>query len=264
MATFADDAQKTLDQGVVLFEDIHESCVRRHEDAALVAPLFVPAALKAASARGANEIPQCTAFGLQGDALAKASHVLSAYFHALQQLAAFNSSTVSDPGQQAAASAALATRLNPVQVDSVGKLAGLVTQLFTERYQQRHLVHILIEADRSITSITQGFEDVVSKDYEGLLREEQQTLAAQYQGVVDSKAPATTLLLNRAYSEDLNGLKRRRAAAEAYVEALQQIREGHHRLAQSASRLKGRELMAALQPYTEKLEGLLPTLQKGF
>ncbi len=263
VATFSADAQKALDQGSATFKDIHASCVRRHEDAAPIAPIFMPAAPKEASSGSGDEIPQCTVFARQGDALAKASNVLSAYFRALQQLAAFNSSTVSGPGQQAAASAAVAAQLKPVQVDSISKLANLVTELFTQQYQQRRLLHVLLEADPSITSITQGFADIASKDYVGLLAEEQQTLAARYQGVSESKGLASTLLLNRAYSEDLNTLKRRKAAAEAYVEALRSIREGHHQLAESAKRLNAKQLTAALQPYTEKLEGLLPALQQG-
>jgi len=264
VASFAGNAEKTLDGGAALFGDIHASCVRRHRAAAPLSPIFFPAALQAASSGEPPEIPQCAAFAPQGEALGKASQVLSAYFRAMQQLASFNSTTVSGPGEQAASSIAMASGLSFTQVDSTSKLANLLTQAFTERYRQGNLVKMLSQADPSIASVTQAFEDIVAKDYEGLLREEQQTLAAEYQAVADMKAPATVLLLNRAYAGDLDQLNGRKAAAKAYVEALHQIREGHHALAQNARSLKAKELAAALQPYTDKLQGLLPIFEKRF
>ncbi len=258
VATFAADAEKTADAGAALFVDIHASCVRRHMAAAPVSPIFFPAALHAASAGAPPEIPQCAAFKPEGEALVQESKVLSAYFRALQQLASFNSTSVSGAGGQTGFNIALANGLNMTQMDSISKLANVITEAFTESYRQRDLVKVLVEADSSIASVTQGFEDIVSKDYEGLLREEQQTLPAQYQAVADSKDPGTILLLNRAFSSDLNELRQRKAAAEAYVEALQQVREGHHTLAEMAKRLKPKQQGLALQRYTDRLEKLLP------
>jgi hypothetical protein len=263
VASFSGNAEKTVAGGIALFADIHGSCVRRHTAVGPLRPNFFPAGLLAASTGSPPEFPQCAAFASQGEALAKASEVLSAYFHTMQQLASFNSTTVSGPGEQAASSIALASGLNYTQADSVSKLASLLTEAFTERYRQRDLVKVLSQADSSVAALTRAFEEIVVKDYEGLLREEQQTLAAEYQAVADVKAPATILLLNRAYADDLNDLNRRKGAAEAYVQALRQVRDGHHTLATNARRgFSGKELAAALQPYTDKLEGLLPTFDR--
>lgn len=264
IAAFAGSAQKVLQQSPAIFTDIHDSCVRRHLDARPITPLYLPSPSQDSAPGSPNESPVCAPFGPQGQALTKASDVLAAYFEAIEQLAAFNTSSVGTTSLQAAEYAATAAQLSTTQIDSVGKLAGLVTQAFTEHYRQSHLVKYLREADPSISSVTQGFEDIVAKDYEGLLREERQTITARYQNVGTAGNNATILLLNRAYTDDLNELHRRAAAADAYVEALEQIRAGHHQLAQNAGHLHAKELSLALQPYTAKLQALVPVLQKGF
>jgi hypothetical protein len=262
VASFAGNAEKTFEDGAVLFGDLHGTCERRHAAAAVVSPIFFPAALRAASEGNPPELPACAAFAREGEDLTKASAVLSDYFRSMQQLASFDSTTVSGPSAQGATSIAGTSGLNYTQVDSVSKLASLLTEAFTERYRQHDLVKILSRADPSIGSLTQAFEDIVAKDYAGLLSEEQRSVAAQYQSVADTKVPATILLLNRAYLDDLNELNRRKATAEAFVQALRQIRDGHHMLAQNAKRLKAKDLTVALQPFTDKLEGLLPVVEK--
>jgi hypothetical protein len=262
VATFASSAEKTMDGGPGLFTDIYGSCVRRHLAMEPLKPIFFPVGPKAVSTGATPEPPACAAFLRQGEALAKASNLVSAYFRSVQQLASFNSTTVSGPGAQAASNVAVASGLNLTQVDSATKLAGLITQAFTERYREGNLKRILTEADPRINALTQAFADVIGKDYAGLLKEEQQTLAAQYQEVGDRKDPATILLLNRSFGEENSRLNERKAAAQAYVEALAQIREGHHTLATNAKKLTTKDLEAALQNYSDKLTSLLPLIEK--
>ncbi len=264
IATFAGTAQSALEQGPAIFRDLHGSCLRRHSDADPITALYLPPPPGTATPNVANENPVCTPLAPQGDALTKASDVLAAYFRAMQQLASFNTSTVSAANQQAAENAAVGAQLPLNQVDSLGKLAGFITDAFTGHYQRSRLAQYLRQADPSISSVTRGFEEIVSEDYGGLLREERQTFTARYQNIGDSGSSATILLLNRAYTDDLKELDRRKAVADAYVQALQEIRAGHHQLALSADRLNTRDLSLALLPYTAKLQALVPVLQKGF
>lgn len=269
VAAFADNAQKALQQGPALFRDIHDSCIRRHADAQPITALYLPRTSEGAGSPStgrsdaANQSAVCTPFASQGDALTSAVGILASYFGALQQLAAFDTSTVSTPAQRAAESAGYGAKFTVVQTDSLSKLAGFIGQAFTEKYRRHSLTRYLREADPSVASVTKGFEDIVSQDYKGLLAEEQQTLTARYQNVGDINDRATILLLNRAYLDDLNALTRRKAAADAFVEALQQIRAGHHELAQNVNRLRGKELSLALHSYTIKLQALTADLQKG-
>ena len=264
IGAFTDSAQKALAGGPPLFEDLHDSCVRREtaRPSRPILPLFVPPGSKNAPPKDSPDLAACTRFAVEGQALTKVSDVLTAYFRAIQQLSAFNTSTVSAANETSAENAATAAGLNTVQIDSVGKLANFVSEVFTSHYQKSRLVKYLHDADPQVADITQGLETVL-KNYEVFLNEEQQTITARYQTVDDSNQPAMLLLLNRAYSDDLAEIQHRRAAADSYVVALTNIREGHHKLVEVAKRMNAKELTLALQPYTSKLDASATALQNG-
>jgi hypothetical protein len=265
IGAFADSAQKALAGGQPIFIDIHDSCVRREiaRPGLPILPLFVPPGSKNAPPKDPPYLAACTRFATESQGLTQISDVVTAYFRAIQQLSAFNTSSVTTANATAAANAATAAGLNLAQIDSVGKLASLVTQVFTENYQRRRLYEYLRSADPRIADVTAGL-DAVTRNYLDFLGEEQQTITARYQSVSDTNQNAAVLLLlNRAYLSDVSDIERRRAGADAYRQALQSVRDGHHKLVQSADHLSARELDVALQPYTSKLNGLVPVLQKS-
>jgi len=263
ISTFADSAQKSLAGGPPLFNDIHDSCVRREtaRPEQPILPLFVPPGSKNAPPKNPPALSTCARFADEAQGLNNVSAVLTAYFRAVQQLSAFNTSSVSTANTSAAESAATAANLSSVQVDSVGKLAGLVTQVFTESYQRRRLVDALRQADPHVAAVTQGLDSVI-KNYLVFLQEERQTLTGRYQSVGDTNQGAILLLLNRAYSDDLAEIQHRQAAAVAYQESLKNIREGHHQAVVGAQHMNTKELSLALQPYISKLDTLAPMLQE--
>jgi hypothetical protein len=169
---------------------------------------------------------------------------------------------VSGDSESVAENAATAANLSYTQITSAGKLASLVTRAFTEGYQRRHISEYLRTADPAVADITQGL-DLVTKTYLDFLHEEQQTTTARYQSVGDGTRDAVLFLLNHSYSEDIAEISRRRAAATAFRDALKDIREGHHQLLVNAKHLSAKQLSVALEPYTSKLDGLLPTLQNN-
>ncbi len=264
IGAFADSAQKTLAGGPPLFADIHNSCVRRESarPGSPILPLFVPPGSKNAPPKDPPALAACARFATEAQGLTKISDVLTAYFRAMQQLSAFNTSSVSAAGETAVENAGTAAGLSLTQVDSAGKLASLVTRLFTESYQRSHLLEYLRSADPEVANLTEGL-DGVARNYLDFLQEEQQTITARYQSVGDVNQKALLLLLNRAYTDDLAQVQGRRDAANAYRDALKDIREGHHQLVKSAQHLSTKELSMSLQPYTSKLDGLLPSLQKS-
>jgi hypothetical protein len=263
ISAFSDSAQKTLAGGPPLFNDIHDSCVRREtaRPGLPILPLFVPPGSKNAPPKNPPGVDACARFSAEAQALDKVSDVLTAYFRGVQQLSAFNTSSVTAANQTAAESAAFAANLSLTQADSVGKLASLVTRVFTAGYQRSRLLESLRSADPHIVAITEGLDAVIG-NYIDFLQEERQTVTARYQSVAGTDQPAMLLLLNRAYSGDLAAIDRRRDAAAAYREALQNIREGHHQVVLSAHHLSDKELNLALQPYTSKLDSLVSALQE--
>jgi len=261
---FADAAEKALVGGPPLFDDLHDSCVRRNSarPGTPILPLFVPPGSKLAPPGDPPAIAACARFATESQGLTKISDVLTAYFRAMQQLAAFNTSTVSTANEAAASNAATIAGLNISEILSVSKLSGLVTRVFTASYQRGHLLEYARSADPQVAEVTQAFDRVMA-NYLVLLNEEQQSMTVRYQTVADrNQNEAVLLLLNRAYSNDLSDIQRHRTAADAYRSALQQIRAGHHEIVQTAPHLSDRQLNLALEPYTSKLKGLLTALQK--
>jgi hypothetical protein len=200
----------------------------------------------------------CATFIPEVKELNDVSSVLSAYFRAIQELAAFDQSTVSGEAQKAGAGVSAVAILSVNQADSVAKLSGLITRVFTERYRQGQLRELLIAADPHVAVVSQALEDIVSKDYGSLLDEEERAMNRRYQETGITTDSATVLLLNRAYREDLDELQRRRAAAGAYSSALRKARDGHHQLAGSIARLNNKEIALTLEPYISELQTLAP------
>lgn len=263
---FADSAQKALAAGPPIFDDLHGSCLRRQEarPSSAILPLFVPPGSKSAPPKDPPAQAACARFATEAKALANVSDVLDGYFRALQQLAAFDTSTVSSAAESTAENAATTAGLSSTQIDSAGKLANLVTRIFTEGYQRKRLIEFLRDADTPVGNITEGFDNVI-KNYLDFLQEEQQTVTARYQSVAEigTNDKAVMLLLDRAYTDDMADIERRRAAAKTYQDALKAVREGHHQLVTGAQHFNAKELDVALEPYTSKLDGLIPALQRS-
>ncbi len=257
IATFAGDADKAITAGTPIFADIHESCVRRQAEEQPLTPQY-PHAGQTQTAAGDETV--CASFASEVQELESVSSILSAYFRAMQQLARFDQTNVSTQAEHAGANIGTAAILSLNQTDAVAKLSGLITRALTGHYQRSKLGEFLRTADPHVTAVSQALETVLTKDYGSLLDEEERATKRRYGEVSRATEPATVLLLNRAYLEDLHEVQRRRAAAKAYAEVLRQAREGHHLLA-STGHLNNKELSLALQPYVSKLQAFAPSIQ---
>ena len=256
IATFAASAETAISAGPAIFADIHDSCARRQlDEGRLVAKYPHAGQSQPDDAMPGQSV--CASFVPEVKELEHVSFTLGAYFRTMQQLAAFDESKVSVQAKEAGESAGAAAILSLNQIDSVAKLSGLITRAFTQHYQRGKLIDLLRAADPHVAVVCQALETVLSKDYSGLLDEEERAMKRRYQRVSGGGNPATVLLLNRAYSEDLVEFQRRRIAANAYAAALKQVRDGHHQLAIDAGRLNDKEIALALAPYISQIQTLV-------
>lgn len=259
VAAFAADVDKAIRAGEPIFTDIYDSCLRRRADEESITPHYARAGERPGNTAGESA---CASFAPEVKELESASSALSDYFRAMQELAAFDETNVSGQAEHAGQNVGTAAILSANQVDSIAKLSGLITRAVTGHYQRRKLGELLQAADPHVAVVSQALETILIKDYGSLLNEEERAVKRRYLEVSGAKEPATILLLNRAYSEDLNVVERRRAAATAYVEVFKQAQGGHHQLAgDGAGRLNSKEISVALQPYISRLEALVPSVQ---
>jgi hypothetical protein len=257
IATFAGDADKAITAGEPVFGDIHDSCVRRRADEGRLVPQYPHIGQTSPDATGAST---CASFVPEVQELESIASVLSAYFRSMQQLAAFDQANASAPAEHAGQNVGTAAILTVSQTDSIAKLTGLITRAVTGHYQRNKLMEFLQAADPHVAAISQALETVLVKDYRSLLDEEERAIKRRYQEVSGAKETATILLLNRAYADDLNALKRRRAAATAYITVLKEAREANHLLANSPGHFD-KETSLALQPYILRLQDLTTSIQ---
>jgi hypothetical protein len=258
IATFAGDAGKAIAAGAPIFADLHDSCMRRRAKEEPLRPQYPHAGPGPAETAGESV---CKSFVPEAQELANVSSVLSAYFQAMQELAAFDETNVSAQAEHAGENVGTAAVLSLNQADAIAKLSGLITRAVTAHYQGSKLAELLRAADPHVAVVSQALETILTKDYGSLLDEEEQAIKRRYEEVSGTKDLATVLLLNRAYREDLNELRQRRAAAKAYVTALKQSRDGHHLLAGLKGHLNNKELSLALQPYVSKLQAFTSSIR---
>jgi len=262
IATFAESANAAIAQGPPVFADIYESCARRQAVEGRVAPNYRHAD------RGRTQNPAkpsdssvCAAFVPEVKELEEVSSVLSAYFQAIQNLAAFDETSVSGEAEKTGEGISAAAIFSTNQADAVSKLSELITRALTDHYRRNKLKELLIAADPHVATVSQALDAIVSKDYDSLLEEEERAVNRRYQETGVTNDAAIILLLNRAYREDNDALQRRRTAAKAYSTALRQARDGHHKLAAGVAQMNNKEISLALKPYIDQLRALALSLQ---
>lgn len=219
------------------------------------------------------------------------SKVLCAYFSALGELASSGAS--SKPAAMEASNGAKAIQMKPAAMEtqkkgasteaqptapdlqqaksSADSIAQVLEELATERARQKALKNALTKADADVANLTQVLEEIVSQDYlNELLADERDKEANRFTRLANHPAPKPVfgdlLTLNAQWQQVSTGLDERTTAAHAYIDALQQIRNGHAALVRQAKmgKVRSRELSPTLAPYSESLAELEPQIGKPF
>ena len=219
------------------------------------------------------------------------SKVLTAYFSALGELAGSGAS--SKPAAQEASKHAAAIQMKPPSMEahmkaapaeakpagpdfgqaksSADSIAKVLDQLATERIRQKALKNAFTEADSAVANLVQVLEDIISQDYlKELLVDERDKESNRFTRLANNAAPKPVfgdlLTLNAQWQQVSIRLDERTAAAHAYIEALEQIRNGHAALVRQSKmgKVQSRELGPALAPYSESLVALEPQIGKPF
>ncbi len=273
VATFASKSTTALHAGEAIYKDIPESYARGVCDRQDLTSNFKDPSPASACVTGEGpEREDLELARAERDGLLEISKILKDYFDALQQLAAFGTSGGSKKesarGGAAKAKAEMAAKkanFDGGEAGAAGQLAQLVATAFLSARLNRELERDLQDIDPAVQRVTQGLERVVGRDYERLLEQEAKALHNRYADAVRTQStPAIRLLVYDSWRQQIGRVDERKAAAESYVRGLQQIREGHHKLVESSSKITAKSLGAALQPYVSQLSTLIPEIQKGF
>jgi hypothetical protein len=279
VATFASNAQKSLENGTAVFDDVPASILRRNcyanvEDRQLD---FKP--VSEACVKNADEQKNLADAKSDRDSLVAIQQVLIDYFAGIQQLAEFGKS--SDNGNKAkndstsASSAASklknnggATSITTDEADVITGLATLMERLLTTGYRSRQLSKDVVDADKDIPAVVSALKRVVQDDYmfdpdhsekASLLNVEANRMQKAY-----DHAHGDQLLLKISWTDHVTKLLARNSSAQSYIDALDKIQGGQHELASQPTHLRAQGVATALQPYISSLGSVIPKIQKVF
>jgi len=277
VATFAGDAAKSLNQGSAVFNDFPASVVRRDCAANVESRGFDIKPADEACVMTSLEQANLTSAKKDRDDILAVQRVLIDYFNALQQLAAFGKATDSSGKSKSDASSGSSSANNlktsgkltsSDEVKAITGLGALVVKAFSAGYRDRQLSRDLKDADDAIGKITDALTHIVKDDYEydparpelaSLLNQEAHRMSEQYKD-----ADGSPMLLRVSWTDRSTKLLARSGSAESYVEALNKIKGGHHKMATQPTQFKARSLAAGLQPDISGLESLIPQISKAF
>jgi hypothetical protein len=265
VATFADESAAALGKGPAIFEDLSDSCLRRHTLNAPLTPAW-------GQQSPIGDVSACNELSDQAKALTTVSSALRQYFEAMHSLAAFGETVKkSDVASSAAGTAATAAQTPPSAAStSLSVAADLVTltgRAVLEKQKRSHMEKFLRDADPDVQALTQALQSAIEKQYAQVVTEERKDTEDHYfaYGKTDAlNNPALLYLLNRSYREEMREIKRRNDSAKAYADALSKIRDGHHALATDNKKIDVKQLEATVNSYASDIKNLVVEISKAF
>jgi hypothetical protein len=262
VSKFATESSQALKQGRLVLEDIEASCIRAHvaEEPipADVNQLFDPSLTSKAAAD-----PACAAYASHQPGELAVLKVLTDYYTALSQLASTGSASTGK-GDSSSSQSAKETSSEPENVlKAVDGLAGFLGKVAAGGYRERALEKDLKERKDDVAAVVSGLKDIVQNRYENhSLVEEQQIITRVDLELLGKTSDDAVKALYRAQWESaMDLIAKKKAAADAFVKALDTMQDGYTALTDTS--LKAKDLPSVIQPYTEALSSLIPSIQKA-
>jgi hypothetical protein len=263
VSKFATQAHDVLILGQPVLADLAESCIRAHVAEAPVPAdknkLFDPTFRATAAAD-----PACVGFSQDQPGELAILKVLTDYFGAVSQLAATGSSAT---GKDSSSSADTA-RKDPGETQDALKaasgLAGFLGKVASNGYRERALEKALRDQKDNVDAVIAALRDIVQNRYENneLKREKQVITDADLNLLGANDDPAVKALFRAQWQRSMDLIDKKQAAADAFVKALDTMQQGCDALSGTAS-LKAKDVPSLVQPYTDSLSSLIPSIEKA-
>lgn len=263
VSKFASQSSQALTEGQPVLEDIAASCIRAHLVAMPVPTdnrqLFDPGLQAQAAAD-----PACAAYTSEQPGELALLKVLTDYFTALSQLAATGTASTGKSSSSSAKSAKDKSSEPENVLNAAGSLADFLGKIAAGGYRARQLEKDLKDRKDDVAAVVAGLKDIVQSRYEGnsLVREQQVVTATDSDLVGNSTDPALKALYRTQWQGAMDSIAQKRAAADAFVKALDTMQSGYEALC-NAPNLKAKDVPGIIQPYTDSLSSLIPSIQKA-
>jgi hypothetical protein len=241
-----------------VFKDLPESCTRR-QMAERPADEIADVSEEARTA--------CKPLQDVEPKLTAAVKVLSNYLKALNQLASGSIVSFDKEIDGFASNLEGTGAFSDAQAKAAGGLAKFLANAAAGGFQRKKLAEALQNTDKDVKTLCDGLGAIISQDYERVLQNEEGALRSRYRDAIAGDTAhnsASALIIQEYWRRDLAGLDHKRTAAKNAVEMLNKIRDGHHSLAASSGQWNAKELVQAIEPYTDSMQRLFAEYGKVF
>ena len=195
-----------------------------------------------------------------------ANKVLSAYFSALAELA--DDRLVSaDRDIGGLAVIVKKSGLDDAQVDAVAELTKYLASAAIDTYRRGKIGDAVASQNGNVVLVTTGLRTIISRDYRQILNIEARAANDFYRAAVTEnreREPLAAILVLKDRDERATELRNKTEAIDAYVRALDAVRDGHQKLYDHRSKLRAKILAAELRDQAEELERISRQLEKAF
>jgi hypothetical protein len=199
--------------------------------------------------------------------VARVNRILSAYFTALQSLAA---DKVTDPG---ASLGALGTAVREArgfdraQVRAVEGLARFAYSRSTDGYRRAKLRDAIASQNENVQTVTSALHDILDRDFIQLLENDIASQTSFYRAALTestSRDPLAAILVRDAYDARAQTLAEQSAAVRALSQALLTVGRGHQALYDARDHLGGKALLALVVSNARELDDAMARVSKAF
>jgi hypothetical protein len=195
-----------------------------------------------------------------------ANKVLSAYFSALAKLA---DDQLVSADREIAGLAAIVKKsgLNDAQVDAVAQLTKYLTSTAIDAYRRGKIGDAVASQNGNVALVTTGLRTIISRDYRQILNIEARAANDFYRSAVTEnreREPLAAILVLKDRDERASDLRKRSEAVDAYVRALDAVRDGHQKLYDNRNKLRAKVLAAELRDQAATLDRISRQLENAF
>lgn len=252
VAKFADSAKSAAEGFSDIAKDFAASAARRS--------LYVSDDRKATVLEDAAHYK-----ALEPDMLA-AQKVLTDYISGLADIATDN------PASRDASITATQGGLEKVgmSADQATAGVGLISKLVdaaVNTYRANKAGKVIRECNPLLQDYLKGLQHIVDTDYPRVLDAEKISAEGYYEGLLHrygDKEPLAAVTIRVQMQQDLDGIEKKRAAAQAYVKILTDIGAGHQKLYDAGEHMDAKQMIVTLEPYIKDIATQSVAVVKAF
>lgn len=197
----------------------------------------------------------------------RASRVLSAYFAALESLAANKVTDFDSEVGALGASVRDAGGFDKAQVSAIDALAKYAASRTTDGYRRTKLRDAIASQNDNVQTVIAGLHEILDRDFAQLLANDVAAQTSFYRAALaenTTRDPLTAILVRDAYDERAAVLAERTAAVRALSQALLTVGRGHQALYDSRNQLGAKALLTTIVHNARELNAAIARVDKAF